>query len=268
MIAMEPFLHREGGSAVIVSMPHSGTFLPDALRGRLTEDGLAVADTDWHIPQLYNFLDELDVTVIQANYSRYVIDLNRSVDGSAMYPGQTETGLCPHSAFSGESLYLSGAEMVEGEVSQRVETYWQPYHSKMAAEIKRIKALYGFAIVWDAHSIRSSVPRLFSGQLPDLNLGTANGRSCAPELEARLNRLLVGQDQFSTVCNGRFTGGAITRHYGQPASNVHTVQMEITQKSYMYESAGFAFDEGRAAELRPLLRDMILALIETGDSHF
>ncbi|MFT6051308.1 MAG: N-formylglutamate deformylase [Halioglobus sp.] len=261
---MELFSHKEGNSAVIVSMPHSGTFLPKALTDRFTEKGLAVADTDWHIPQLYNFLEALNVTVIQANYSRYVIDLNRSVDGRAMYPGQTETGLCPHHAFSGESLYLPGVEIVEGEVSQRAETYWQPYHRKMTEEIERLKALHGFVIVWDAHSIRSSVPRLFSGQLPDLNLGTANGQSCAPELEKKLNSLLLAQDRFSTVCNGRFTGGAITRHYGQPASNVHAVQMEIAQKSYMRESADFLLDEGRAAELRPLLREMILALTRSG----
>jgi len=255
------FSYRQGQSPVVVSIPHSGTVLPPELNARLTPEASLLADTDWHIPQLYDFLLELDVTAIQANYSRYVVDLNRSVDGAALYPGQTETGLCPDTTFNGDPVYLPGAELVEGEVAQRVKTYWQPYHQKLAREIERLKAQHGFAIIWDAHSIKSNVPRLFSGLLPDLNLGTARGHSCAPELEAQLNDILIAQDRYSTVCNGRFTGGAITRHYGDPDSNVHAVQMEIVQKTYMHESAGFSFDEGRAAKLRPLLREMILALV-------
>lgn len=259
---MDLFSHKVGQSAVLVSMPHSGTYLPPWLERQFSDHGLAVADTDWHIPQLYNFLNDLDVTVLQANYSRYVVDLNRSTDGVAMYPGQTETGLCPIRSFAGEPLYLSGEVLAQGEVESRVNKYWRPYHQKLASEIQRLRKQHGFAIVWDAHSIKSAVPRLFSGYLPDLNLGTALGRSCSSFLEEAVTHILTAQSGFSVACNGRFTGGAITRHYGQPSSNVHALQMEIAQRTYMHETNDCSFDEERAAGLRPLLRQMIVALME------
>lgn len=253
--------HRQGGSPLIVSMPHSGTLLPDELASRLTDEGASLVDTDWHIPQLYNFLDDMDVSVVEANYSRYVVDLNRSPDGAALYPGQSETEICPTTSFMGMPLYKPGKELAAAEVSRRVASYWQPYHQHLANEISRLKSEHGFALLWDAHSIQSQVPRFFEGQLPDLNLGTADGQSCDDELSLKLVNILKSNDQFSFAYNGRFKGGAITRTYGDPAIGVNAVQMEIAQICYMSEYPEFKFDELKANRLRPLLREMISALL-------
>lgn len=251
---------QHGGSPLIVSMPHSGTVLPQVLAARMTAAAATLADTDWHIPQLYNFLDDMDVTVLSANYSRYLVDLNRSPSGAALYPGQSETEICPTSSFAGEPLYRPGQELAAEEIPARVASHWQPYHKRLAAEISRVKSEHGFALLWDAHSIQSRVPRFFEGRLPDLNLGTAGGQSCDSDLAAKLVKIMAGSDQFSTVCNGRFKGGAITRQYGDPAASVHAVQMEIAQSSYMDENPGFRFEEHKADVLRPVLREMIVAM--------
>lgn len=251
---------RQGGSPLIVSIPHSGTVLPQLLAARLTQEAATLADTDWHIPRLYNFLDGMDVTVIGANYSRYVVDLNRSPDGAALYPGQSETEICPTSSFAGKPLYRPGQELAAEEVPERVLSHWQPYHQRLAAEITRLKSEHGFAMLWDAHSIQSRVPRFFEGRLPDLNLGTAGGLSCDPELAVELTKHLARSDHFTTAFNGRFKGGAITRQYGDPFSNVHAVQMEIAQACYMDERPGFRFEEQKAEVLRPVLREMIVTM--------
>jgi N-formylglutamate deformylase len=254
--------YRQANSAVIVSFPHSGTLLPADLKPRLTASGASMDDTDWHVPQLYNFLAQMDVSVVQANYSRYVVDLNRPADGGKLYPGRSETETCPTTSFAGLPLYAPGHELQAAEITGRIETYWRPYHRRLAAEIDRLKSVHGYALVWDAHSIRSEVPRFFAGKLPDLNLGTADGSSCSPELTRALSTILSGTDEFSGICNGRFKGGAITRHYGDPAGGVHAVQMEIAQSCYMSECAGAIFDEDKAAKLRPVLKQMLRSMQE------
>jgi N-formylglutamate deformylase len=242
-------------------MPHSGTLLSPGLKARLSGPGATLADTDWHVPRLYNFLDQMDVSIVQANYSRYVVDLNRFAGGEKLYPGQSETEICPSTSFSGLSLYRPGSELAKEEVPLRVASYWRPYHQRLAAEIDRVKALHGYALLWDAHSIRSEVPRFFQGKLPDLNLGTADGSSCDPALSRALVEVLQQAGQFSSICNGRFKGGAITRHYGNPAGAVHAVQMEIAQSCYMSECSQARFDEGKAAKLRPVLRQMLASML-------
>jgi N-formylglutamate deformylase len=255
------FNWHKGGSPLIVSMPHSGTELPTELKARLTDAGCALADTDWHIPRLYNFLEQMDVTVVKANYSRYVVDLNRAPDGAALYPGKSETEICPTTSFVGEPLYRTGQALAAAEIQDRLASYWRPYHQKLAAEIARVKALHGVALLWDAHSIPSQVPRFFDGRLPDLNLGTVDGLSCDSGLSNRLLEVLQSQDEFSSVYNGRFKGGAITRQYGSPESGVHAVQMEIAQICYMNENPAFTFEERRADKLRPVLSRMIDTLL-------
>lgn len=257
----------EGGSPLIVSMPHSGIRLPRTLEERLTAAGRRMADTDWHIPILYDFLDRGDVSILKANYSRYVVDLNRFPDGAALYPGKSETEICPTNSFAGEALYNEGQSLTAGEIERRVTTYWQPYHQKLAEEIERVKGAYGFAILWDAHSIPSRVPRFFEGRLPDLNLGTADGDSCTPRLSNTILDIMREQQAFSWVYNGRFKGGAITRRYGAPLSGVHALQMEIAQVSYMKEDSTFTFDERKADKLRPVLMRMLdtLRTVAPGD---
>lgn len=251
-----------GESPLLISIPHCGEALPDSLFARLTPNGQARADTDWHLEQLYDFAPELGASVLSAHYSRYLIDLNRAPDGAPLYPGQSETGLCPLTSFSNEALYRAGQEPEIAEIGERIERYWQPYHAQLVAELERIKARHGYALLWDAHSIQSRVPRFFSGRLPDLNLGTADGRSCAPQFQATVMAHL--QDSgYQHVCNGRFKGGYITRHYGQPQASIHALQMEIAQLCYMSETPDFSYRPGLADLLKSLLKQVLAGLIET-----
>ena len=263
---MKVFEFTEGRTPLLVNMPHVGTLIPKAIEARMTETARRVPDTDWHLDRLYDFLGDLGASVLRPTHSRYVIDLNRSPDGASLYPGQTTTGLCPGETFDGEPLYLDGTPPSDDNVAQRVETYWRPYHEKIAAELSRLKARHGIALLWEAHSIRSHVPRLFEGRLPDLNLGTAGGASCAPEMAEKLADVAQKAAGYSAVLNGRFTGGYITRHFGNPGQGVHAVQLELTQASYMEESHPFAFDEALARKVRPTLRRLIETSLEWASS--
>lgn len=218
-------------------MPHVGTELPEALLPRLSDAGRAVVDTDWYVDRLWSFARERGAGWLRARYSRYVIDLNRPPDDHSLYPGQTTTPLCPSETFAGQPVYVEAGPDA-AEVAQRRETYWQPYHSKLQSLIHQRIRQHGFAVLLDAHSILSHVPRLFPGQLPDINVGTYGGRSMNLLLQARVAELLDSQRRFTHVLNGRFQGGYITRAYGQPAQGVHAIQFEISQCAYMDEETG------------------------------
>jgi N-formylglutamate deformylase len=195
-------------------------------------------------------------------HSRYLIDLNRPPENAPMYPGANNTELCPTRYFTGEPLYRKGQAPGEAEVAQRLRLYWQPYHAALAAELARLKSTHGHALLWDGHSIRSELPWLFDGQLPALNLGTANGSSCAPALRSALMQVLAAQDRYSHVTDGRFKGGHITRHYGQPAQGVHAVQMEMCWHTYMPEAGPWRLDAARLAHLQPLLRQLLQTMLD------
>ena len=251
---------REGGSRLVLSMPHSGVVVPEDLADSYRPEAIALVDTDWHIPLLYDFAEALDATVVAARVSRYVIDLNRPRDGASLYPGQATTGLCPTTFFDGRPLYHEGCEPGDAETTRRVETYWDPYHNALAAQLDRVKSQHGRAVLYDCHSIASEVPRLFDGVLPVLNLGTARGTSCRPEVEARLAEQMAASPQESVV-NGRFVGGFITRHYGQPQDGVDAVQMEIGQDAYMDRRPTFAYRPDLAADLKTTLRTLCEGLL-------
>ncbi|HEY3327641.1 MAG TPA: N-formylglutamate deformylase [Novimethylophilus sp.] len=255
------FKLRQGGSPLLVSMPHVGTHLPSWLTPRLTPEALALADTDWCLEALYDFLDELDATLVVATHSRYVVDLNRPPDDASLYPGHSTTGLCPIDTFDARPVYVSGSEPGFPEMRRRIATYWRPYHTTLEAELARLKALHGSALLWDAHSIRSKVPRFFEGELPNFNIGTADHQACAPELAERLAAVVRNHGAYSWVMNGRFKGGYITRHYGQPGRGVHAVQLEMAMRTYMLEAPPFGFDEVLASPVRPVLRAMMEAML-------
>jgi N-formylglutamate deformylase len=260
-LASAPFHLRRGSQPLIVSMPHVGTRVPAEIEREFTPVARALTDTDWHVDRLYDFLPELGASVIAARYSRYVIDLNRPPDDAALYPGMIHTGLCPTHSFAGEPLYGSGVDALPGsEVESRRARYWQPYHAALDELIAGTRARAGFVVLLDAHSIRSHVPRLFSGRLPDINIGTDDGRSCSAELIASLLAMLAAQSRFSYVVNGRFKGGHITRRYGAPASGVHALQIELSQSAYMDEDRA-TYDENRAVPLRELLQRMVVAML-------
>ncbi len=261
-----PFRFRQGTRPLLISMPHVGTHVPPALAARLTAEARQVPDTDWHLERLYDFADALGASVLVATHSRYVIDLNRPPDGASLYPGQSVTGLCPVDTFDDTPLYADPADVPgEAEIAARRAAIWAPYHAKLAEELARIRAAHGIAMLWDAHSIRSVLPRFFEGTLPDLNLGTAQGVACDPQLAERLLAIARADSAHTSVLNGRFTGGYITRHHGQPARGVHAVQLEMTQRSYMQEQLPFDYLPDVAARVQPTVRRMLEAVLAFAD---
>ncbi|HEY0660480.1 MAG TPA: N-formylglutamate deformylase, partial [Lysobacter sp.] len=238
---MDTYTLHQGTAPLLISLPHDGSALPDAIAARLTDSARRVPDTDWHVSRLYAFARELGASMIVPRYSRYVVDLNRPQDDTSLYPGQNTTGLCPAVQFTGEPVYRDGLAPSPDEIAGRVETYWRPYHHALHAELERIRTAHGRVVLWEGHSIRGSdLEFLFPGRLPDLNLGTAAGASCSPALQARLEAALAAQSRYDWVANGRFKGGYITRHYGDPAHGIDAVQLEISQRIYMDE-ATFAY---------------------------
>ena len=247
-----------GSSALLVSMPHLGTELPPELSEDYEPRALAVEDTDWHLDRLYDFLPGLGASVLKPRYSRYVIDLNRPPDDAPMYPGASNTELCPTRFFSGDALYRPDRAPAPDERARRRAAYWQPYHAALAAELQRIRAIHGYALLWDAHSIRSQIPWLFDGTLPGLNIGTADGAAADPAVAAAVDQVCAAAGgDVSHVLNGRFKGGYITRHYGAPADRVHAVQLEMCQCLYMREALPFDYDPVKAAAIKPLLEAMV-----------
>ncbi|PHR59953.1 MAG: N-formylglutamate deformylase [Robiginitomaculum sp.] len=245
-----------GTSPLLVSMPHIGTNVPKDISSSFTKHAVPLPDTDWHVDKLYNFLGALGANRIQANLSRYVIDLNRPSDGAPLYPGQSETQLCPLKIFTEENIYLTGQEPSQMDIAKRTTSYWAPYHQKLRQELNRIKEEFGYALLWDAHSITSIVPKFFEGKLPDLNIGTANNTTCPKNISEKI--LSIGtQSDYSTVSNGRFKGGYITRNYGDPDNQIYAVQMETALSAYMDDGAPYAFNEVKADKLRPVLQEMM-----------
>lgn len=258
---MNPVEISEGASPVILGQPHGGTWLPPELAERLNERGHDLADTDWHIHQLYDGLLN-DATVVQATFSRYVIDANRDPSGASLYPGQNTTGLCPTVDFVGEPIYHEGMEPDEAEIEQRRLAFHTPYHAALAEQIERVRKQHGVALLFDCHSIRSHLPFLFEGRLPDFNLGTNNGATCAPEIEQTAISVGSAAEGYTSVLNGRFKGGWTTRHYGDPANGVHAIQLELSQITYMEEVTPWSYRKDRADALRPHLKSLLTRLEE------
>lgn len=259
------FTLQRGSVPMLVSMPHIGTEIPLDLQSNYFARALNVEDTDWHLARLYDFLPAIGVSVLQPRYSRYVIDLNRPPDDALMYPGAANTELCPTHFFSGDALYQPSHEPSPTEVQRRRSTYWQPYHDALACELARIKAVHGFALLWDAHSIRSHIPWLFEGKLPDLNIGTASGEASAIDIS---NAAASQVEGFTHVVNGRFKGGYITRHYGQPAQHIHAIQLEKCQSLYMQETPPFSYNEALAFQLQPTLKRMVQASLQAAKALY
>lgn len=256
-----PFTFHQGSTPLLISIPHGGVYLPPALEQRMYPHAREVPDTDWHLERLYAFAMEMGASVLAATHSRYVIDLNRPSDGASLYPGQNVTGLTPVDSFDEVPLYADGDSPDEAEITARRDAIWAPYHAQLRAELDRLRAQHGVAMLWDAHSIRSVLPRFFEGKLPDFNLGTADGASCDPALARTLLASAQSAPGYTAVLNGRFKGGHITRHYGEPARGIHAVQLEMTQCTYMQESLPFDYLPERAARVQPHLRRMLEATL-------
>lgn len=257
---------RRAQSPLILAMPHGGTAIPGELLGQFVSPWLARRDADWHIPALYDSLAE--ATVVATGISRSVIDCNRDPSGKSLYPGQATTELCPTTSFDGEPLYAGGTPD-PAKIARRRQRYFDPYHAALAGEIARLRALHPRVVLYDCHSIRSRIPRLFDGELPEFNIGTNDGATCDPALRQAIVAAAAAAGR-SMIVDGRFKGGWTTRHYGCPADGVHAVQMELAMRSYLAEPIGEvmpanwppAFDREYAAPLRATLARILSACVE------
>ncbi|HYC37189.1 MAG TPA: N-formylglutamate deformylase [Usitatibacter sp.] len=257
---LPPFDFQPGHAPLLVSMPHVGTEIPECMRGRLSAECAPLGDTDWHLPRLYDFVSQLGASTLVARYTRFAVDLNRPPDDTPLYATAT-TGLHPDILFDGIPAFAEGGKLTTDECAGFMREIWHPYHRKLREELDRIKAQHGHAVLFDAHSIRGVVPRLFDGELPDFNLGTADGKSAGPNLTARLVSALSQDSRYRLVVNGRFKGGYITRHYGDPAGSVNAVQLELAQRTYMRESAPYDYRPELADRVRPVLRRFVEAML-------
>jgi len=258
---MKPvFTFQRGSTPLLISIPHAGTGLPGSMAEKFTAQALPLPDTDWFVDRLYGWVVEQGAGLLVAGYTRYVIDLNRPPDDAALYSGPG-TGLVPEQMFDGSPVYKNGSGPDAAERAYRMAEFWRPYHEKLNLELERIRARFGYAILLDAHSIRSEVPRLFDGKLPDFNLGSNSGRSANPGLVARCFETLQGNPRFSSVLDGRFKGGYITRNYGKPAENLHALQLEMAQSCYMHENPP-DYDPLKADRVRAVLQNLIDALLD------
>ncbi|NIE62490.1 N-formylglutamate deformylase [Burkholderia sp. Ax-1719] len=252
---------ERGTAPLVISIPHLGTQIPANLQHLYTEEALKLADTDWHLDRLYAFARALNATLIGAKISRYVIDLNRPPNDESLYPGQTTTGLCPTETFRGQPLYKPACAPNETERAERVAQYWQPYHTALSAELTRLRKRHTNVLLWEAHSIASILPRLFDNKLPDLNLGTQDGRTCAPEVQ-QAAIAAMSASPYTGIANGRFKGGYITRSFGAPSNGIHAIQLEMCQSTYMNEAAPFDYQSEKAEAIQPTLRSMLSAALE------
>lgn len=248
-----------GHIGILISMPHNGQKIPKSIAKTMTNCGRAVADTDWYIDKLYDFATSLGAYILKPQYSRYVIDLNRDPKGKSLYSGANNTELCPTTAFNLSPLYLKDQQPTQQDITKRIEHYWQPYHQALTDTLLLLKQKYTRVVLLDAHSILSQVPRFFEGQLPDFNFGTANGISCDKQLLKNIQNLDLSP--YSTISNGRFKGGYITRAYGDPCNNIHAIQLELSQRTYLDEPTNY-YNEQKAEQVKKQLKRFVQCLVE------
>ena len=257
---MDPVERHQGSLPVVLGLPHTGTHVPGEIFARLNPRGRTLSDTDWHVDRLYDGLLP-GASTVRATFHRYVVDANRDPSGASLYPGQNTTGLVPMTDFDGTPIWETPPNA--GEIEARRETWHAPYHAALETELHRVREIHGVAILYDCHSIRSVIPHLFEGTLPDFNIGTNGGTTCAPEIETAVTGICAEAEGFTSTVNGRFKGGWTTRHYGRPADGIHAIQMELAQSTHLTdETAGWDYDAAKAERLRPHLERILETLAD------
>ncbi|OVZ91657.1 N-formylglutamate deformylase [Yersinia kristensenii] len=267
MNLIDPLSFQAGKLPLLISIPHAGTRLTPAVEAGLTDAARPLSDTDWHIPRLYDFAHNIGASIVIGNYSRLVVDLNRPEDDQPLYTSAT-TGLFPETLFDGRPCFRPGKSPSPQERQSCLLHIWRPYHQQLQGELARLKAKFGYALLLDAHSIASVIPRLFDGQLPDLNFGTNSGASCDSSLSKQLIECCEQQSTFSHILNGRFKGGYITRAYGLPHSHQHAVQLELSQLNYMSETEPYSYLPAQASHLQKLLQQLVNTMLAWGEQHY
>lgn len=261
------FRFSPGDTPLLVSVPHAGVTVPAEIFDGMTETARRLPDTDWHVDRLYGFAADLGAGLLVATWSRYVVDLNRDPGGADLYPGADNTGLCPTTTFAEDRVHVAGAAPDGAEIEDRIKTYWRPYHARLEEELGRLKDRHGFALLYDAHSIRSRVPRFFDGELPTFNIGTGDEQSADAGLGDVVEAVCRSAPGCATARNGRFKGGYITRAHGDPKNHLHAVQMELAQKSYMDEET-FTYGHAPATALQASLRSVLEAMLRWGRDRY
>jgi len=257
---MNPVEVTQGDGPIVLGLPHAGTYVPADVVEMLNGNGRLLADTDWHVDRLYDGL-LAGATTVRANFHRYVIDANRDPEGGSLYPGQNTTGLVPITDFDGQDIWTTPPDAAE--IARRRAACHAPYHAALRGELDRVRARHGVAILYDCHSIRSHIPFLFDGRLPDFNIGTNQARTCASSIERTVIDICSKARDYDTILNGRFKGGWTTRHYGNPAENIHAIQMELAQSTYLSaEAAPWTYDTEKSARLRETLTQILTALAQ------
>lgn len=264
---------HEGSAPLVIGLPHTGTDIPTHIEARLTSPWLARKDADWWVDRLYDFAVDMGATLVRTGVSRSVVDVNRDPSGASLYPGMTTTGLCPTETFDGEPLYRPGQEPDAAEIEERRSTWFDPYHAALRDQLDRLGSR-GPVVLYDAHSIRSVVPRLFDGELPQFNIGDNDGATCASALTQTVEAACALSGD-SLVVNGRFKGGWTTRHYGRPDVGIHAIQMELADRGYIVDPAGpvspqnwpSPYEPERAQAMRSHLRRVLTACIAFADPH-
>ncbi|MCR9255549.1 MAG: N-formylglutamate deformylase [Alphaproteobacteria bacterium] len=257
---MQPVAVHEGTGPVVLGLPHTGTHVPGDVLARLNQTGRVLSDTDWHVDRLYAGL-LAGATTVRATFHRYVIDANRDPSGESLYPGQATTGLVPETDFDGQPIWREGEGPDDADIADRLKRFHTPYHAALRGQLDRVRAQHGVAVLYDCHSIRSVIPRLFDGTLPDFNIGDFKGAACAPAVTRAVADICADQRDYSHVLNGRFKGGWTTRHYGDPAAGVHAIQMELSQATHLTtETPPFDYDPEKAERLRPILKQILSRL--------
>jgi formiminoglutamase len=258
---------KRGSAPLIVSIPHTGIDLAE-FEQAFVDPWLARKDTDWRIEALYDFVEPLGATVVRTRLSRSIIDVNRDPSGASLYPGQATTELCPTTTFDGEPLYRVARAPDAAQIDERRRLFFDPYHAALNGEIARLREKFKRVALFDAHSIRSRIPRLFEGELPMFNLGTNSGLSCNPSLREAV-RAVLEESGESAVIDGRFKGGWITRAHGHPERGGEALQMELACRSYMSEPERPApdnwptpIDEARARTTRETLKRVLEAILD------
>ena len=258
------YTFHPGTLPLLISIPHAGTEVPREILRRFTSSAQMLPDTDWHVDELYAFARALGASVLVANYSRYVVDLNRSPDSAPLYSNDPTSPVCPGLTFRGDPIYMSGDEPDHAEVAARIEQYWRPYHDRLEQELTRLRGEHPVAALWDAHSVASELPGLFAGVLPEFNLGTRDDASCPREIAEALLDLITRDGKYGAVLNGRFKGGYITARYGQPSKGIYAVQLELAQRLYMDENAHLNWHETRAHSAAQIIEKLLRQYLELG----
>ncbi len=239
---------------ILVSVPHAGILFPKEVLEKMDPEKAAFPeDTDWFVDQLYGFCSEMGITMIVANYSRCVVDLNRDPNNIPLYKdGRVITDVVSVTDFNGAPIYKDEYKPNETEIQNRLDHYFFPYHHKIEEILADLKKEFGVALLFDAHSIKKNVPGIQKDDFPQVILGDNDETSAHPELIQTAVESLSGKS-FNFSHNFPFKGGFITRSFGKPEQNIHALQLEMTKTNYMNDSET-EYDLERAEKIQQILK--------------